>query len=709
LPNGLTLASTGEISGTPTAGGNASFTVRAHNSQGDDFRNYSFYVKTSADPVAPALDTQATELEAYENIQFEFQLEATGSSLEFTLESGSVLPDGLILEAATGKISGKPLFGTAADMPGGLYTLKIIVSNSLGNDGPTEFPLTVHPTLLPPVLTPTAGALPTTVGTSPFNLTATFAEAVTFEEDDITVTGGRPVSVTPANATGTSPSEVWTFDVLPDRTNPDGTQIEVLVKKGAAQSASGASTYMASSPVSVPYYYDEPVASLHLLDGLVFSTDPEQFSFDITAHGSGGSSDLYVGGQPANSDNIDPALEIRRNGAPFSGWDATLSGNRITVEGAFGQGDYEVALKANRIANNLGKFLASQTIRFSVQLSKNWYEGCPQTFTQSFAVLTADQEIGISYLGLAQEYLTADGGGALPTRMTLPAGQTELTFAFRTIAVPEGLEGETGAVVITANALPVATYQFKLYNRPQTEDVIFIPPTTRYPGFFKLVRGGSPALERSFDGGQQWSNVWTQATDLELSTADGEIILREPDGCEELVVSLDVSISTTIRRAIFLPAVANIVTAPGTGEHAVFSGGDFVFQVSMTGPLANRKPIVTTDRKYVPDSVGVIVEPNDDGSFAVQLRAVREPVHVSLAAGDLLTGSAAVEGTQVWTSDGQLYISSAGNDEARVYTLTGALLKTVAVAAGQTVRTALPPGFFVVRLDSGRTFKVSGL
>jgi hypothetical protein len=61
--------------------------------------------------------------------------------------------------------------------------------------------------------------------------------------------------------------------------------------------------------------------------------------------------------------------------------------------------------------------------------------------------------------------------------------------------------------------------------------------------------------------------------------------------------------------------------------------------------------------------------------------------------------------TRVWSSGGQLYIAATANGAAQVYAVSGQLLKTVALTAGQTVAMPLPPGMYIV-VTGGKTWKV---
>jgi hypothetical protein len=60
--------------------------------------------------------------------------------------------------------------------------------------------------------------------------------------------------------------------------------------------------------------------------------------------------------------------------------------------------------------------------------------------------------------------------------------------------------------------------------------------------------------------------------------------------------------------------------------------------------------------------------------------------------------------TRVWSSGGQLYIAAASAGRAQIYTVAGQLMATVALAAGETIVTPLPPGVYIVAAE-GRTWK----
>jgi hypothetical protein len=98
-------ANTGLLSGNPTASGSWSFTVRVTDADGDsDQAAFTIEVVTSTVVIG---DTKTPESEV--GVPFNFQLTATGgaSPYRWVILAGA-LPPGLVLNADTGLISGKP-------------------------------------------------------------------------------------------------------------------------------------------------------------------------------------------------------------------------------------------------------------------------------------------------------------------------------------------------------------------------------------------------------------------------------------------------------------------------------------------------------------------------------------------------------------------------------------------------------------------------
>ena len=117
LPAGLSLSSEGVISGTPTTGGTANFTVRVADDGG------SAATKALSIVVSSFAITTAAVPGGNVGVSYAFALEAAGGTgYSWSITSGS-LPAGLTLGAATGLISGSPT--TAASST---FTVKVDAS-----------------------------------------------------------------------------------------------------------------------------------------------------------------------------------------------------------------------------------------------------------------------------------------------------------------------------------------------------------------------------------------------------------------------------------------------------------------------------------------------------------------------------------------------------------------------------------------------------
>lgn len=138
LPAGLTLGATsGELSGTPTASGTSTFRVVAENSAG----------QVTTDPItftvrkAPAF-TAAAPPAATVGTAYSYTFAASGTPAPtYSLASGGALPVGLSLNATTGQLSGTPSVEGAS-------TFQITAANSAGKvtSDPITFTVRKAPT-----------------------------------------------------------------------------------------------------------------------------------------------------------------------------------------------------------------------------------------------------------------------------------------------------------------------------------------------------------------------------------------------------------------------------------------------------------------------------------------------------------------------------------------------------------------------------------
>ncbi|MCZ2150976.1 MAG: putative Ig domain-containing protein [Bryobacterales bacterium] len=143
LPAGLTLASaTGIISGTPAANGTSTFTVQVADSAGGiASKLLSITIGTSLSIATEALPNAAT------NVLYNQTIAAAGGTAPLQWSVTGSLPAGLILNAATGAVTGTP---TAA----GISTFTVRVQDAAGASATRQFSITVIEGLQ--ITTPTA-------------------------------------------------------------------------------------------------------------------------------------------------------------------------------------------------------------------------------------------------------------------------------------------------------------------------------------------------------------------------------------------------------------------------------------------------------------------------------------------------------------------------------------------------------------------------
>jgi hypothetical protein len=169
-----------------------------------------------------------------------------------------------------------------------------------------------------------------------------------------------------------------------------------------------------------------------------------------------------------------------------------------------------------------------------------------------------------------------------------------------------------------------------------------------------------------------------------------------------LTITRPADLRPIIRRSETLPTIAGATTNPPAGVHYVNSGSDFVFTLTLTGAglRSSAPPVIRTGRDNMPDDV--VVTSNADGTYTVCIREIRSAITLSI---DLSTGNTDVDGDRIWSSGHTLYIYATHDGEARIYGLTGQLVKALPYTAGETAQTTLPQGVYIVVAD-GRTHKV---
>jgi uncharacterized repeat protein (TIGR02543 family) len=154
-----------------------------------------------------------------------------------------------------------------------------------------------------------------------------------------------------------------------------------------------------------------------------------------------------------------------------------------------------------------------------------------------------------------------------------------------------------------------------------------------------------------------------------------------------------------IKREVILPAVEGVRTNPEAGSHYVDSRSDFVFSVFPSDEYATKRLVVTTSRVSIPDTEGVIINKNADGSYLVTIRHIQDRVEIYIDFESDDDGIQSPDGRQIWSYRNQLHVRTANAlSELHIYTLSGQLYGQHTLTAGETVL-QLPSGVYVVTLD----------
>ena len=125
LPLGLSVSSSGEVSGTPRTSGAFTFTVTARNSQGYTTKELNLTITTGGASNAPDIITQGLA-NGYTGIKYSAKFQANGAgTITWRVSKGS-LPSGLTLNS-DGTLSGTP-------SKAGQYVFTVEASNSWGKD-----------------------------------------------------------------------------------------------------------------------------------------------------------------------------------------------------------------------------------------------------------------------------------------------------------------------------------------------------------------------------------------------------------------------------------------------------------------------------------------------------------------------------------------------------------------------------------------------
>lgn len=335
------------------------------------------------------------------------------------------------------------------------------------------------------------------------------------------------------------------------------------------------------------------------------------------------------------------------------------------------------------------------------------YDGCIQTLILSFDSSTASSSpmVEIEYIGIDGDYFQNPEGKKLFPNDTIQltgASDTLRYYPFQCILPADVENGTKVGIIANIGGTRDTAMIYSLYNKVLIEEAKYYMPTIGYAGKLEVkLNGGSPQLHRKLNDGE-WKLASIPFTQSEIANAGEEVVilLKEPNTCyitDTIILSKSI-LPPDLQRPVLMPEIPGAICSVKPGENYVTSRDDFVFFITPTGDNVNLELKITTSRTSVPDSEGVIVEKQADGSYKVTIRQVQEPIEVHV---DFVTSNTLIESAHVWTEGNQLFVRADKDCKLMIFNYSGELLRSGEIVTGETRMIKLPRGFYIVKVDDG--------
>ncbi|MGO4701983.1 putative Ig domain-containing protein [Dyella sp. 2RAB6] len=676
LPAGVTLASNGTLSGTPTAGGTFNFTVKATDSSGGTgpFNATSgaltLTVSAPTITISPTSLPNPTVATAYSQ-----NVTASGGTSAYTyaITAGS-LPPGLSL-SGSGAITGTP-------SGAGTYNLTITATDSSTGTGPytgsRAYAITVNaPTL---TLTPASGA--TINGTAGVAVSGSFTAANGISPYTYAITtGALPPGVT-LSSTGTlsgTPTAAGNFNFTVDATDSStGTSAPFHVS-GSYTLAIVAPTITLSpgtlpSPVIGTAYSQTITASeghpttfsysvtsgmlpvglqLDLNSGVVSGTPTAAgiFNFTVTATDSGG----FTGGQ-AYVMTVGAGTVVFTSAAPAGGTAEVAYSHTFTASGGTPTYGYTLSvgtLPAGLSLSSAGVLSGTPTVagtfNFTVKATdSSTGTGAPFTATQPVALVLAAPTVIVAPTTLP----ASTGGVAYNQTITASGGNGTYTYSLTTGALPPGIS-LTSAGALSGTPTTAGSYNFTV---TATDGVGFTgnrayaftvnaPAITLTPATLPAGTGGAPYSQTvSASGGNGGYTYSLTAGSL-------------PAG---------ISLSSA-------GVVSGTPTTPGSYNFTIRATDGFGFTGSQAYSYTVNAPTISITPATLPAAPGgvaysqTVTATGGNGGYTYSLATGALPAGISLSSAGTVSGTPTTAGTYNFTikaTDGFGFTGS------QAYTLT---------------------------------------
>jgi hypothetical protein len=511
LPSGVTLSSSGALSGTPTVSGNFSFTITATDSSTGTgpYAGSASYTLTVA--AGPPTITTASVSGGQVGVAYSQTITASGGAggYSFAVTSGS-LPGGLSLSSG-GLISGTPTAG-------GSYTFTVTVTDSSSNTATKTY-------------SSVAFAAPTiTVAPSfPANQNVGQATSLTFTASGGTGTytyavtaGSLPAGITLSSSgvmSGTA-TEGGTFNFTITATDSStgtgpytGSRAYTLLWQSAVVStsptsiANGAVGTSYSQTVSgtggtAPYTFQITGGALPSGLGLNTSTGvisgvptaSGAFTVTIVATDSSTGTGPYFGGRSYSFSIAAPTVSLTPSSLPGGTVGAAFS---QSLGASGGTSPYSYAVTAGSLPNGLslnsstgavtGTPTAGGTFNFTITATDSTTGSGPYTASQAYSVTIAAPTISLSPSSLP----AATDGASYNQTITASGGTAGYAYALAAGALPAGMSLSSAGVL---SGTPTASGTFN-FTVTATDSSTGAGPYTGSRAYSLTV--GSPSLSLS--------------------------------------------------------------------------------------------------------------------------------------------------------------------------------------------------------------------
>ncbi|HEV2577229.1 MAG TPA: putative Ig domain-containing protein [Acidobacteriaceae bacterium] len=606
LPAGLTLSTTGVLSGTPTASGSYTFSITVTDSHMLT-KTITFSLLVSAATSSSALRVTTTTMPAAQvGATYSTTLSATAGTPSYTwsISSGS-LPAGLVL-SSSGAISGTP---TTA----GTSTFTVAVKDSAARTASAQESITVSPAALSITTTSLAAAtkgssysatLSATGGTPSYTWSISSGSLPA----GLTLSSAGAISGTPTT-TGTS-----TFTVaVKDSATHTATAQESITVSAAGLSITTTSLAAATKGSS----YSATLSATGGTPSYTWSISSGSLPAGLTLSSAG-----VISGTPTSTGTSTFTVAVKDSGSPaqttslqesitVSG--AALSITTTSLAAATSGSSYKATLSASGGTPSFTWSISSGSLPAGLTLSSaGVISGTPtSTGTSTFTVAVKDSA---SLTATAQESITVSAGTLTITTVSLASvkngssyiatlgatgGSGSYTWSLGSGSLPAGLNLSSGGVISgtpTGSGTSTFTVAVKdsgspaqTASQPESIQVIGGSPTITTTSLAAATDGSSYSATLSATGGTPgytWS-ISSGSLPAGLTLSSSGVISGTPTatGTATFTVAVKDSASATAsqQESIAVGAAASKLTITSTSLGAAQTGSSYSTTLNATG------------------------------------------------------------------------------------------------------------------------------